>query len=84
MKVEDEVRTFVQSNFYVGDRRLGANESLLDSGVMDSTGVLELIAFLEDTYGIQVEDEEMVPENLDSISSAADFVRRKRAQALTG
>lgn len=84
MKVEDEVRTFVETNFYVGDRKLGAGESLLDTGVMDSTGVLELIAFLEDTYGIRVEDEEVVPENLDSIARAAAFVRRKRAQVRTG
>jgi acyl carrier protein len=76
--IEEEVRTFVVSNFYVGERTLGAEESLLDSGVVDSTGVLELIAFLEASYGFRVEDAEVLPENLDSIARLARFVLRKR------
>lgn len=77
MQFEQEIRAFVESNFYVGELKLEAEDSLLDTGVMDSTGVLELIAFLEDTYELRVEDHEVVPENLDSIRCAAEFVRRK-------
>ena len=78
--IQEKVREFVTSNFYVANPASLQNaESLLDSGVMDSTGVLELIAFIEETYGITVEDSEMLPENLDSIDRVTDFVIRKKA-----
>ena len=80
-EIEDQVRAFVRTNFYVGERSLGAEDSLIDQGIVDSTGVLELIAFLEDTYGISVNDDEVVPENLDSIGRIARFVGRKRAES---
>lgn len=84
-EIEDEVRAFVESNFYVGGKELGREESLLDAGVVDSTGVLELIAFLEDKYALQVSDDEVLPENLDSIASVARYVLRKRQNvSLTG
>ena len=77
--IQEQVRQFVTDNFYVANPvALGNAESLLDSGVMDSTGVLELIAFIEETYGITVEDSEMLPENLDSIDHVAEFIRRKK------
>lgn len=80
MVIQEKVREFVTSNFYVANPASLQNaESLLDSGVMDSTGVLELIAFIEETYGITVEDSEMLPENLDSIDRVTDFVIRKKA-----
>ena len=78
MVIQEKVREFVTSNFYVANPASLQNaESLLDSGVMDSTGVLELIAFIEETYGITIEDSEMLPENLDSIDRVSDFVARK-------
>ena len=61
------------------DQDLSASQSLLDSGVVDSTGVLELVAFLEQSFGIEVKDADMVPENLDTIDNIAAFVRRKQA-----
>ena len=77
--IQDQVRTFVTSNFYVADpSQLRNSESLLDSGVMDSTGVLEVIAFIEETFSITVEDAEMLPENLDSIDNITNFVVRKK------
>ncbi len=77
--IKEQVRTFVTSNFYVADpAALQDTESLLDSGVIDSTGVLEVIAFIEDTYGFTVEDMEMLPENLDSIERITNFVLRKK------
>jgi acyl carrier protein len=55
------------------------NDSLLDKGIIDSTGILEVIGFLEETYGIQIEDEELVPENLDSVHNLVGFVNKKKS-----
>ena len=72
------IREFVRSNFLVSDDvALTDGASLLDLGVVDSTGVLEIIAFLEKTWGFTVEDDEIVPENLDSIDRIAVYVARK-------
>jgi acyl carrier protein len=74
-----KVRQFITSNFYVPDPTALADEaSLLDQGIIDSTGVLELIGFLEDNFGVQVQDAEMVPENLDSVARIVAFVGRKK------
>ena len=78
--LEHDVRTFVVENFLLGDGNdLSSSQSLLDAGVIDSTGVLELVSFLERTYQIRIDDEDLVPENLDSIASIAQFVQRKLA-----
>jgi acyl carrier protein len=72
------IREFIADNFlYRADAEVGDAQSLLDSGVMDSTGVLELIAFLESTYGISVADNEIVPENLDSIERVSTYLWSK-------
>ncbi len=76
-----QVRTFIEENFLFRENVSGLTdeELLLENGVMDSTGILELVAFLEDTFAIQMNDVEIVPENLDSIGSIATYVGRKRA-----
>ncbi|WP_227992841.1 acyl carrier protein [Pseudactinotalea sp. HY160] len=81
--VIDQVRAFVVANFLFGDtaRMPGDAESLLAAGVVDSTGVLELVEFLEDDLGVPVADHETVPANLDSIENLARFVERKRADS---
>lgn len=79
MNVKETVRQFVSENFYVGDpAALTDDASLLQEGIVDSTGILEVISFLESTFGIQVDDAEMVPENLDTLAGIAGFVARKR------
>jgi acyl carrier protein len=65
-------------------RQLDENTSLLESGIIDSTGVLELVQFLEGRFGLTVEDSEMVPENLDSIGRICAFLRRKGVAAAEG
>jgi acyl carrier protein len=78
MEVKEQVRAFITSNFYVADpTALEDQASLLDRGIIDSTGVLEVISFIEETFGIKVEDNEMLPDNLDSIERITDFVNRK-------
>lgn len=80
MEVAGAVRSFITSNFYVADPSALTDEaSLLDGGIIDSTGVLEVIEFLEENFAIQVKDEEMLPDNLDSVGKIARFVERKRA-----
>jgi acyl carrier protein len=74
-----QVREFLISNFYVAEANLlGVDTSLLDQGIIDSTGVLEVIGFIEETFGITVEDSELLPENLDSIEGIAQYVVRKK------
>ena len=78
-ETQAKVRQFITSNFYVPDPAALADEaSLLDQGIIDATGVLELIGFLEDSFGVKVEDAEMVPENLDSVARIVAFVGRKK------
>jgi len=79
MTLQQQIRDFVTSNFYVADpNTLEDRTSLLDQGIIDSTGVLEVIMFIESTFGLTVEDSEMLPENLDSIERIAAFVARKQ------
>lgn len=75
-EVERELRSYVVGNFLFGrdDPSLGNGDSLMERGVVDSTGVLELIRHLETRYGIDVADEDLVPANLDSVSNLARFV----------
>ena len=73
------VRRFIGENFLFRDDgdAIAHDQSLLDAGIIDSTGVLELVCFLETTFGIEVQDDEMLPENLDSIRSISNYVGRK-------
>ena len=78
MEIKDKIRQFITTNFYVSDAAaLGDAQSLLDAGIIDSTGVLEVIAFLESEFGIEVSDNEMVPENLDAVDNIVGYVTRK-------
>lgn len=79
-ELHSEIRSFIEKNYLLGQSNdFADNTSLLEHQIMDSTGVLELVSFLESHYGVQVSDEELVPENLDSIELIAQFVQRKRA-----
>lgn len=80
MVMEEKLRTFIQNNFLLGDknRAIKEDESFLQNGIIDSTGVLELVNFIEETYKIKVEDEELVPENLDSIQNLITYIQRKQ------
>lgn len=82
-QIQGEITSFIIDNFLFGEseRVPAADESLLEEGIIDSTGILELIEFLEDRFGIQVTEAETVPENLGSISSLVVYVNSKRAAA---
>jgi acyl carrier protein len=83
MDARDKVRDYIIENFLFGDvTPLASDEiSLLDEGIIDSVGVMELVSFLEQDFGIGVEDDELVPDNLDSVANLVAFVGRKLAAA---
>ena len=81
--VRTAVRAFVVDNFLFGaeDARLTDEASFMETGIIDSTGILELVTFVESEYGIQVADNEMLPENLDSLNNISAFVVGKSSDA---
>lgn len=80
-EVIEKVKAFIMSNFLFDaeGNQLDNTASFLDQGIIDSTGVLELVEWIEEQYGFSVEDEELVPENLDSVVNLAAFITRKRS-----
>lgn len=70
---------FIRENFIAGRSDVGIDpdQSLIESGIMDSTGVLELVEYLESTFSIKVEDEELVPENLETVNNIVNFLKTK-------
>jgi acyl carrier protein len=74
-----DIRSYVIDQFMFGQggEQLSNQDSLLQKGILDSMGVLELVAFIEKRFGVKVEDDEMLPANLDSVNKVADFVSRK-------
>ena len=71
---------FILNNFIFNDKNedIGEDISLYEKGIIDSTGVLELVDFLEEKFEIKIEDEELVPDNLDTIKKICEFVKRKK------
>ena len=81
MTIEERIRTYVRNNFLFGnDAAILDDGSLLDAGIVDSTGAMELVSFLESEFGLRVDDHDLVPENLDSIAAMAAFVVRRQAE----
>ncbi len=79
MEIANQVREFILDNFFYNsrDNELKNHDSFLKKGILDSTGILELVMFLENTYGISIEDEELIPENLDSLNNVSKFIKYK-------
>jgi acyl carrier protein len=81
--IKNQIRGFIVDSFLLSERaaRFADSDSLIENDIVDSTGFLELVGFLEQTYGIRIDDLEMVPENLETLDRIAAFVDRKRASA---
>jgi acyl carrier protein len=79
MQIEPQIRQYLAENFLFSNNgyELEDEASFLEEGIVDSTGVLELVMFVEETFSITVQDEEIVPQNFDSVSQLAAYVRRK-------
>ena len=81
--VEQKLRTIVTETFLIGNsNELHGDDSFIETGIIDSTGILQLVEFVEQEFGVKVDDEDLVPENLDSINRLVAFVERKKALAL--
>lgn len=83
MDIRQQIRSYIMGNylFTADDSELKDADSLMLRGIIDSTGAMEMILFLEETFGITVAEEEMVPENLDSVDKIVDFMGRKEGAA---
>lgn len=75
--IREQLRDYIVENYLFGSGTVEDEASLLDDGVLDSMGVLELVLFVEETFGVPVSEEEVVPEHFDSISAIASFVEHK-------
>jgi len=78
-QINTAIRKFIVENFLFGSSENGLedSDSFLEKGIIDSTGILELLEFIEETFRIRVEDEEVVPANLDSLNNLTSFIRKK-------
>ncbi len=83
MEAKDQVREYIVENFLFGDAEPLTSDSmsLLDGGIIDSVGVMELVAFLEQDFEISVADDDLVPENLDSVDNLVAYITRKKQVA---
>ena len=79
MNIEEELKNFILENFIIDENpsQLDKNQSFLESGIIDSTGILELVSFIEEHYKITVEDEDLIPDNLDSLNNVVNFINKK-------
>ena len=77
--MHDKIRKFIFENFLfdADNSALDNNDSFLEKGIIDSTGILEVINWMEETFGFEVDDMELIPENLDSVNRLADFIKKK-------
>ena len=77
--IKNIVKQFIKKNFLFSDKKdnIDENMSLYENRIVDSTGVLEVVDFLEETFGIKIEDDELVPDNLDSIKKISKFIHKK-------
>ena len=79
MSYQEKVREFIVGNFLFGEAgKLENTTSLLDAGIIDSTGILEIVSFLEEQFGITVNDDELLPENLDSVDAISGYLETKK------
>ena len=80
-EIGQKVRSYIETTFLFGDSsRLSSDMSFLDSSILDSTGMLELISFIEQEFAISIDPTELVPDNLDSISKVTRFIERKKGR----
>ena len=79
VNIKDKLKIFIRDNFLLGDisKVIDDDDSFLEKGIIDSTGVLELVSFIEESFNIKVEDEELIPDNLDSINRLNTYIKLK-------
>lgn len=82
MKIEQEIKKFLQEHLLMEEELndLSDEDSLLEKGIIDSTGILDLVSFIEENYGIKIDDEELLPESFDSLKAIAQFIKEKKGE----
>lgn len=85
-QIQQQVRQFINESFLFGQGagKFADDDSFLENGIIDSTGVLELVAFLEEKFPIHIADDELVPDNLDSVNNLVKFIETKLQEAVSG
>ncbi len=80
--IKGKIKGYILENFLYGGSsdQIADDDSFLEKGIIDSTGILELVGFIEETFSVKVEDEDLVPENMDSINRLGEFIMRKSIQ----
>ncbi len=84
LAIQTQIRRYILENFlFTSDEgRLQNTDSFLEAGIVDSTGILELLMFLEEAFGVEVEDEEVLPSNFDSVERLTRYIQRKHGESL--
>ena len=80
MDIKNKVTSYIEKNFLfsLSDKSLHDNDSFLEKGVIDSTGILEIVSYIEEEFDIEVKDEELIPDNFDSINNLTQYITKKR------
>jgi len=80
-QIKKSIKHFIKENFLLGnDSTLNDDDSFMAKGIIDSTGILEVVSFVEKTFGFRVEDDELLPDNLDSLNSLTSFIVKKQGK----
>lgn len=79
IEIKRKMNSYIRNKILLGNKKIGLNDddSFLERGLIDSTGVLEMVNFIEETFGLSIEDEELIPDNLDSINKLTYFITKK-------
>ena len=79
MDIKHNITSYIEKNFLFGlsDKSFNDNDSFLDKGIIDSTGILEIVSYVEEKFGMEVKDEELIPDNFDSINKLVRYIERK-------
>ena len=81
--IRTQIKKFIIDNFMFGNsNEIKDDTSFLGEGIIDSTGVLELVTFIEETFGLKVDDEELIPENLDSVANIVGYLQKKGVRSV--
>ncbi len=77
--IKSKLREFIKNNFLLGnDISLKDEDSFMGKGIVDSTGILEVVSFVEENFGFKIPDEDLMPENLDSINNLVTYITKKQ------
>ena len=81
MELKEQIKSYIAENFLFSSNGfdMDEDESFLEAGVVDSLGVVELVSFVEETYNFEVPDDDIVPDNFDSVDNLAAYISRRTA-----